>query len=118
VKNGTFVGRLGNNAETRSTNDGQPVTNFSIAVDRPKKNGDKQQPLWVKAAFWGKRGEAVAQYLTKGSKVAISGDIDLETYNSNGETKTQLVCRVNDLTLLGDGQKSEEPAAKEKEYAF
>lgn len=119
MKNGTFVGRLGQNAETRKTNDGQSVTNFSLAVDRPKKNGDKTNPIWIKAAYWGTRGERVSQYLTKGTRVAISGDIDLESYNNkNGETITQLVVRVNDLTLLGGGQESQDTEKAEEGYAF
>lgn len=109
MRNGTFAGRIGTDAETRYTNDQQAVTNFSLAVDRPKKNGEKQNPLWVKAVIWGKRGESLAQYLTKGSTVAITGAVDLERYeNRDGETVTNLIVFVNEVSLLGGGSNNNE----------
>lgn len=117
MKNGTFAGRIGANAETRKAGDDQTVTNFNVAADRPKKNGEKQKPLWVKAVLWGRRGEALEQYLTKGTTVSISGDIDIETYkNREGEVVSQLVCRVDQVTLLG-GNTSERQPGDEKEAA-
>ncbi len=123
MKTATFAGRIGQDAETRKTNGGDSVTNFSLAVDRPKKQGEKQAPIWVKAVLWGKRGETLAEYLTKGSRVVISGDIDLETYtNKQDATVTQLVCRVDQVTLLGGGQsdadESRAPENKTSEYGF
>ena len=52
--------------------------------------------------MFGKRGEALAQYITKGSQVAITGEILLNTYKGkDGTEKSSLECRVNNVTLLG-----------------
>jgi single-strand DNA-binding protein len=42
----------------------------------------------------------LAQYLTKGSKVAVSGELSIEVY----EGKTNLTVKVDQVTLLGGGQ--------------
>jgi single-strand DNA-binding protein len=119
VKNGTFAGRIGADAETRKAGDDQTVTNFNVAADRPKKNGEKQKPLWVKAALWGKRGQVLEQYLTKGTTVCIVGDIDIETYkNREGEVVSQIVCRVGDVTLLGGNTSEREPGEEKQQAAF
>jgi single-strand DNA-binding protein len=110
MKTGTFAGRIGQKAVTRSTGNDQSVTNFSIAVDRGKdrESGEKNAPLWIKAAIWGKRGEKLAQYLTPGTIVSVSGDIDLDSYEKEGNTITQIKVRVDQLSLLGGGKKDED----------
>ena len=98
MKNLTIAGNIGKDAETRRTQSGDAVTSFSIAVeDRiPKEKGT----IWFRCSLWGKRGESLAQYLTKGSKVAVSGELSIEVY----EGKTNLTVKVDQVTLLGGGQ--------------
>lgn len=109
MKNGVFAGRIGQKAVVRATGENQTVTNFSVAVDRGKdSDGEKRSPLWIKATMWGERGKKVAQYLTPGTIVSISGDIELDSYDKDGETITQIKCRVDQLSLLGGGKKDEE----------
>jgi single-strand DNA-binding protein len=98
MKNITIAGNIGKDAETRRTQSGDAVTSFSIAVeDRiPKEKGT----IWFRCSLWGKRGESLAQYLTKGSKVAVSGELSIEVY----EGKTNLTVKVDQVTLLGGGQ--------------
>lgn len=118
MNNATFAGRLGRDAETRFTQAGDPVTGFSIAVDERRK-GEKTT-LWVDCSIWGERGEKVAQYLTKGTPVAVSGQVGVRTYQANGETRATLTLRVAELTLLGsasDGERQERPAGRGEERA-
>ena len=98
MKNITIAGNVGKDAETRRTQSGDAVTSFSIAVeDRiPKEKGT----IWFRCSLWGRRGESLAQYLTKGSKVAVSGELSIEVY----EGKTNLTVKVDQVTLLGGGQ--------------
>lgn len=97
----TIAGRLGRDAETRSTQNGDVVANFSVAVDT--RQGREKVTTWWRCSLWGKRAEALAQYLTKGTAVAISGEFSLTEY----EGKPQCNCRVQELTLLGGGQEAE-----------
>jgi len=94
MKNLTIAGRLTKDAETRDT-DSDRVTSFSVAVD--DRVGKEKGTLFFNASMWGKRGEAVAQYLTKGSSVTVSGDLGTRTYDG----KTYLTIRVADVTLQG-----------------
>ena len=98
MKSITIAGNIGKDAETRRTQSGDAVTSFSVAVeDRiPKEKGT----IWFRCSLWGKRGESLAQYLTKGSKVAVSGELSIEVY----EGKTNLTVKVDQVTLLGGGQ--------------
>jgi single-strand DNA-binding protein len=94
-----FAGRLGRDAETRQTN-GDSVTGFSVAVDVGF--GDRKHVLWVACSMWGKRGESVAPYLTKGTSVTVSGDVDLRQYEGkDGSAKAELTLNVQRLTLQG-----------------
>lgn len=98
MKNITIAGRLTRDAETRTTNSGDKVTSFSVAVD--DRSGREKTTLFFDASIWGQRGETLAQYLTKGSSVTVSGDLGKREY----EGKTYLTVRVNEVTLQGGKQ--------------
>ena len=98
------VGRLGKPAETRQAGGGT-VTSFSIAVDIGY--GDKKATEWVECAIWGTRGEKLAQYLTKGANVVVSGSATIRRWESNGKHGASLVINVQDVKLMGGGEKRE-----------
>ena len=107
MKSLTIAGRLGGDAEVRRTQGGDAVTSFSVAVD--DRTGKEKPAVWFRCSLWGKRGESLAQYLTKASKVAVSGELSVEVY----EGKTQLNVRAEQVTLLGGGQDRDEPRRDE-----
>ena len=90
----TFSGNLGKDCRQGNAG-GTDVCNFSVAVKSGY--GDKQQTVWVDCAYWGKGGSAVAQYLTKGQGVAVTGELGTKEH----EGKTYVTCRVDRLTLIG-----------------
>lgn len=108
MNNWNFTGNLGRDAETRHTPSGDAVVQFSVAVKSGY--GEKAQTTWARCAMWGKRGEEVAPYLTKGAQVAISGEVTLREYEKDGQTRSSLEVRVNDLTLIGKRDTSEQAA--------
>ncbi|MBB3227044.1 single-strand DNA-binding protein [Luteibacter sp. Sphag1AF] len=93
----TFSGRIGRDAEVRRTSGGKVVTGFPVAVDVGY--GDNKSTLWVDCSMWGERGERLAEYLPKGSLVTVTGEADMQTYQSSGQDKAKLTCRVNDVQL-------------------
>lgn len=106
---GTFAGYIGRDAETKEVKD-TTVTNFSVAVKTGW--GDRESTLWVSCAIWGQRGEKLAQYLTKGSAVTVSGDVDVRAYSAkDGSAKAEMTCNVQRVTLQGGGQKTEKSAS-------
>lgn len=123
----TFTGRLGRDPETRYLPNGEPVTNFSIAVGW--KTGQKEGTEWVTIVAFKKLAEVCGEYLRKGSKVAISGSMRTRKWqdqNGNDKYSTEIVA---DKMLMLDGkpqehdskqasQEAQKPAAKEKESDF
>jgi single-strand DNA-binding protein len=99
----TFSGNLGNDCRTGNAG-GQPVVNFSVACKSGY--GDKAQTNWIDCALWGKRGESLQQYLTKGQQVVVSGELGTREHGG----KTYLTVRVNDVSLVGGKQQPDQPA--------
>lgn len=110
----SFTGNLGKDAETRFTPNGDAITSFSVAVKAGY--GKNEVTSWVNCSIFGKRGEGVSQYLTKGAQVGIVGEALLRPWtDKQGIEKHSLDCRVNDLTLLGTKSDARQPAATKSE---
>jgi len=95
MKNIVISGGITRDAVTRTTQSGDKVTGFSVAVSEGF--GDAKRTLYFDCTLWGKRGEALEQYLTKGSKVSVAGDLSTREH----EGKTYLTVRADQVTLLG-----------------
>lgn len=98
MKNITIAGRITRDAVSRNTQQGDKVTGFSVAVDDGF--GQNKRAIFFDCSLWGKRGDSLAQHLTKGSQVTVSGDLSTREH----EGKTYLTIRVSDVTLQGKPQ--------------
>jgi single-strand DNA-binding protein len=74
-----LVGRLTRDPELRHTQSGTPVTNFTVAVDRPG-GAEEHQADFIPVTAWSKLAENCANYLGQGSLVAVEGRIETGTY--------------------------------------
>ncbi len=74
-----LIGRLGQDPEMRYTPEGQAVSKFSLATDRPAKPGTQSDPDWHSVVCWQKLAEFAGQHLTKGRLVFVAGRL---TYRS------------------------------------
>jgi single-strand DNA-binding protein len=90
----TIAGRIGKDAETRQAGNDN-VTSFTVAVDQ--RNGREKVTNWWRVSVWGKRGDALAQYLAKGASVTVVGEFTLGEYDG----KPQLNVRANEIALQG-----------------
>ena len=94
--------RLGRDAELRYTPNNEPVTNLSLAYAHGKAGQDGKRPTqWIDVTLWGKRAEALTQYLTKGGLHCFTLDeLNIQTFQKqDGSTGTKLVARVLDVEL-------------------
>jgi single-strand DNA-binding protein len=91
-----LAGNLGRDAELKDVG-GTALASFSVAVTQRVKK--EKVTTWISCSIWGARAPALASYLTKGSKVAVTGELTTRQGKDNG--KTYLECRVSELTLLG-----------------
>lgn len=74
-----LIGNLGGDPEMRYMPSGTAVTNFSMATNRhwTTKDGEKKtQTVWYKVAVWGPAAEACNQYLTRGQRVMVEGQLN------------------------------------------
>lgn len=104
----TVAGQLGKDAEIRYLPNGDAVAGFSVADSQSK---DKPT-IWWNCQLFGKRAESLSQYLIKGQAVTVSGTISQRTYtDKNGQERTSMDVRVNDVALQGGKRESATPAA-------
>ena len=87
-----IAGNITRDAELRTTQEGQKVASFGVAVNDRNKNA-----TFFDVSIWGKRGESLSQYLSKGSSVTVIGDFS--TQENNG--KTYLKVNASEVTLQG-----------------
>jgi single-strand DNA-binding protein len=97
MKSIVIAGNIGKDAEVRNAGDSK-VTSWSVAVDDGF--GQNKRTIWFDCSMWGGRGENLAPHLTKGSKVAVSGEFSTREHDG----KTYMTIRVSDVTLQGGGQ--------------
>lgn len=90
----TIAGRLTRDAEIRQAG-GDSVASFSIAETLKTKDGER--PQYFDCSLFGKRGEALSKYLTKGSPVTVTGTLTTREHNG----KTYLQVRINEVALQG-----------------
>ena len=97
MKNIVISGGVTRDAKLNSTQSGS-VLNFSVAVDH--REGRDKTTMYFDCALWGKRGEALERFITKGSRVSVAGDLSTREHDG----KTYLRVNASDVSLLGGGQ--------------
>jgi single-strand DNA-binding protein len=100
MKSITIAGNVGKDAEVRTTQSGSRVTSFSVAV--PHYDGKEKTSIWFDVSMWGKRGESVVQFASKGARICVTGDLSTREYNG----KTYLQVNASDFSPMGGGQSS------------
>ena len=86
-----IAGYLGKDPEMRYTQDGTPVTNFSVATSRKwtRPDGTKMdETIWFRVSAWRQLGELCNEYLQKGRPVLIEGRLRPDE-NGNPRTFTR-----------------------------
>lgn len=100
-----LLGNLGADPELRFTQGGQAVLNLRLATTESYLDRDKvrkERTDWHNVVIWGKRGEALAKILGKGSTLFIEGSLRTSSYDDkegNKRYKTEIV--ANNVILAG-----------------
>jgi single-strand DNA-binding protein len=101
-----IIGRLTRDAELKYTQAGFAISNFSIAVNRRRKNGEQ----WVEEAnyfdinLFGKQAESLKPYLVKGKQIAVEGELKQDRWEQDGQPRSKVVISASNVQLLGGGQ--------------
>jgi single-strand DNA-binding protein len=91
-----LIGNLGRDPELRYTTSGKAVCQFSIAVD----GGGKNKVEWVNIQTWEKTAENCANYLAKGSMVAVEGRLHIESWEREGQKFYKTVVVAHTVKFL------------------
>ena len=103
-------GNLTRDPELRSTAGGTSVMGFGVAVNERRKNSQtgewEDYPNFVDCTLFGKRAEALEQYLPKGAKVAVEGRLRYSSWEKDGQRRSKLGVIVEEVELMSrrDGE--------------
>ena len=78
-----MLGNVIQNPELRFTAGGTPVGKFSVAVERPVKDGSESIIDYIKVAVYGKLAENITKNFKKGELVSIEGRLITKLYERN-----------------------------------
>lgn len=100
----TAIGNLGRDPETRYTQGGTAVTNWSIAVSekwKDKQSGEmREETEWINCVAFNRLAEIAAEYLRKGSKVYIEGKMKTRMWEQDGIKRYKTEINVRELEML------------------
>lgn len=99
----TLIGRLTKDCEYKSVGSSS-VYSTSMAISKKYKdrNGDTvEKNIFIDLKIWGKLGEAFSKYVLRGHLVAVKGEIDQETWETNeGAKRSKILVVVNKFEFL------------------
>ena len=111
-----IVGNLGQDPEIKYTAGGAAVTTLSIATSdswKDKDSGmDQERTEWHRVVLWRRLAEIAGEYLKKGSKVYIEGQLQTRIWEQEGQTRytTEIIAR--DMQFLDSRGSSNTPSTQ------
>lgn len=107
-----LAGHLTRDPELRSTNSGNPVMSFGIAVNDRRRNQQtgewEDYPNFFDCTMFGPRSEKLAQYLVKGSKVSLEGRLRWSQWERDGQKRSKTEVIVDEIEFMNARSSVEE----------
>lgn len=96
-------GRIVADAQVKYTQSGNVICKFSIANGyRTKKNGEWTDATnFIDVTWFAKTAEKLAQYMTKGKSIAITGELRQDTWEQDGQRRSKIGVVASNVQLLG-----------------
>ena len=92
-----LIGRLARDPETRYSGE-TAVTRFTIATD---KGGKDKGADFIKVTVFGRQGENVQRYMSKGRQIGVLGHLNTGSYEKNGEKVYTMDVIADRVEFLG-----------------
>ena len=103
-----ILGNVGQNPETKYMPSGGAVTNLTIATSESWKDKQTGQPQerteWHRVVFFNKLAEIVAQYVKKGSKIYVEGQIRTRSWEQDGVKRYSTEIVASEMQMLDSRQ--------------
>ena len=112
INNVTLVGRLTKDADIRYTTGGTAVLNFSVAVNESRKQGEQwvEEVNFFDVTLFGRMGESIHKYMVKGKQVAVSGRLQQQRWQKDGQNYSKVAVVANYVQLFGVAQGNSQSA--------
>lgn len=110
-----LIGNLGADPDVRVFESGSQRAQFTLYLnERFTKDGQTQERTHrFSVEAWGKTAEFAANYLRKGSKVAVSGSLAENTWTDEGQNRSRVIVRANRIENLTPKPADETEAVEE-----
>ncbi len=106
------IGNLGRDPEKRYTQDGRPVTRFSVAATTRRRERDGEwadHTEWFSVTVFGRQAETLAERVNKGTRVYVEGRLESRQYEAqNGNKGFSLDVIANEVIVLDSRQRDGE----------
>jgi single-strand DNA-binding protein len=104
-----LMGNLTRDPELRVTPKGTPICQFGLAINRTYKmeSGEtREEVTFVDIEAWGKQGETIAKYCTKGRPLYVEGRLKLDSWEDKNtkEKRSRMKIVLEQFQFLGDGR--------------
>lgn len=104
-----LMGNLTRDPELRVTPKGTSICQFSLAINRQFKmeSGEsREEVIYVDVEAWGKQGETIAKYCTKGRPLFVEGRLRLDQWEDKNtkEKRSRMKVVLEGFQFLGDGR--------------
>ncbi len=104
-----LMGNLTRDPELRVTPKGTPICQFGLAINRSYKmeSGEtREEVTFVDIEAWGKQGETIAKYLTKGRPLYVEGRLKLDSWEDKNtkEKRSRMKIVLENFQFLGDSR--------------
>lgn len=110
-----LMGRLTADPELKTTQSGISYVRFTVAVERPFKNGDEKITDFINCVAWRSTAEFISNYFSKGQMIAVVGSLQTGSYiNAEGIKMYTADVSVQSVSFTGD-KRSEPEAAPASE---
>ena len=96
-------GRLTADPELKTTQNGNSVLSFTVAVNRRAKAGEKAEADFINCVAWRKTAEFISKWFKKGQMIIVSGSLQIRSYEDpkSGERKFVTEVQANDAYFAG-----------------
>ena len=103
-----LIGRLTRDPELRYIASGQPMAQFTLAVDRDFRNAEGERDAdFIHCVTWRTLAEQVGQYCAKGRLVAVEGRLQTRNYEAQDGTRRKTTEVIGDRVWFLDSPRGE-----------
>ena len=102
-----LLGNLGADPELRVTQGGQAILKLRLATTESyldRNNTRQERTEWHSVTLWGKRGEALSKFLSKGERIFVEGSLRTSSYEKDGEKRYRTEVVASNIILAGRGK--------------